>query len=729
MDNFVSESSRVPMSVTRFFTCAAENNDLAAPTTLRHGEKRSFTARADWSEEAVEAFEIALASKCPVDLTPVEENTLPSWLWQRQAASARTENETDARQVFNRVAGAATYRGWKAGLWRDEASAICFFDEIRFLLSERLIALPPSALGKIGLGWAYGKSLVPAIPARVEIAKPVDLAKIDESPIKARSYLLNNKTIDSLLRNDDLSLRAKWNKMLRQTSVSDRLDIRFQDTAHEWDDAQTVDRTPRLALDLLRFLRADGAFDVAALQAAARFATFLLDLSADDLGIAGNPARPLAIGFVNLAAALMALGIAYDSPKGRTTAGALTALLSAECHCASADLAAALGPCPAYREKTEMTRRAMRNRHRAAQGEKSDFERLSILPPVLEVSDDTDLVLVSAARHGWDVALEKLDRYGLRNMELFSLFEDAEIMRFLESAAPSYEPEASLLREALVDAISVRSPSPAFQMRIRNSGLDPAEIAAAYDYLCGTHSFAGAPGLSPADLKRLGFDEPMIAKLESMIPSTTRLSLLFTPWIIGDTYCRERLKIKSKALFDPSFNLLEALGVDETTLRAAEATIYGHKSIDGFLLLSKEQKAVFATRDMLNPFVQIKMAAAIQPFLSNDIKASLSVSQTLSRVARGEILFAAWREGLRSLSLFFEGTAPEESARTAIKLGKIAKIIKTKGPHMPTPMPRSRKVTSTMVQVKTVKQKATATAETVSLKRSVAKRPTTARQR
>ncbi len=101
----------------------------------------------------------------PARLKPVEENTVPSWLWRREADVAALEalpeserfgSETDARQVFDRLAGTWTYWGWKGGYFDGEADAQAFYDELRFMLATQKVAPNSPQWFNTGLHWAYG---------------------------------------------------------------------------------------------------------------------------------------------------------------------------------------------------------------------------------------------------------------------------------------------------------------------------------------------------------------------------------------------------------------------------------------------------------------------------------------------------------------------------------------------------------------------------------------------
>ncbi|HYG88652.1 MAG TPA: vitamin B12-dependent ribonucleotide reductase [Azospirillum sp.] len=101
----------------------------------------------------------------PAALKPVEENTVPSWLWRKTADEAklaelpkdkRYVGETSAKQVFDRLAGTWTYWGWKGGYFDSEGDARAFFDEMRFMLAAQMAAPNSPQWFNTGLHWAYG---------------------------------------------------------------------------------------------------------------------------------------------------------------------------------------------------------------------------------------------------------------------------------------------------------------------------------------------------------------------------------------------------------------------------------------------------------------------------------------------------------------------------------------------------------------------------------------------
>ncbi|HEY8352147.1 MAG TPA: vitamin B12-dependent ribonucleotide reductase, partial [Sphingomonadales bacterium] len=122
---------------------------------------------AHWSQVATDILAQKYFRKAgvPQALKSVEENTVPSWLWRHEAdeealaalpAEKRYGSELSAKQVFDRLAGAWTYWGWKGGYFDAERDARAFFDELRFMLAQQICAPNSPQWFNTGLHWAYG---------------------------------------------------------------------------------------------------------------------------------------------------------------------------------------------------------------------------------------------------------------------------------------------------------------------------------------------------------------------------------------------------------------------------------------------------------------------------------------------------------------------------------------------------------------------------------------------
>ena len=100
------------------------------------------------------------------------------------------------------------------------------------------------------------------------------------------------------------------------------------------------------SLNLMKFVKDDGEFDVEAYAYAARLTITAQEILVDNAGyptpqieLNSHLFRPLGLGYANLGALLMSRGLAYDSDEGRATAAALTAIMTGEAYAQSAVIA------------------------------------------------------------------------------------------------------------------------------------------------------------------------------------------------------------------------------------------------------------------------------------------------------------------------------------------------------------------------------------------------------
>jgi ribonucleoside-diphosphate reductase alpha chain len=126
-----------------------------------------FLVPEHWSQVAADILAQKYFRKAgvPARLKRVEETQVPSWLWRSVADERRlaelaerdrTGGETDARQVFDRLAGTWTYWGWKGGYFTTEDDARAFYDEHRYMLAMQMGAPNSPQWFNTGLNWAYG---------------------------------------------------------------------------------------------------------------------------------------------------------------------------------------------------------------------------------------------------------------------------------------------------------------------------------------------------------------------------------------------------------------------------------------------------------------------------------------------------------------------------------------------------------------------------------------------
>jgi ribonucleoside-diphosphate reductase alpha chain len=166
------------MHIARRFTTAGEDPYATVPFRTAASEIRNpdgsvvfraddIEVPADWSQVACDILAQKYFRKAgvPARLAAIPEDGVPRWLWRStadtEALAALPENEryggeTDARRVFDRMAGTWTHWGWKGGYFDAEEDASTFFDEIRLMLARQMGAPNSPQWFNTGLHWAYG---------------------------------------------------------------------------------------------------------------------------------------------------------------------------------------------------------------------------------------------------------------------------------------------------------------------------------------------------------------------------------------------------------------------------------------------------------------------------------------------------------------------------------------------------------------------------------------------
>ena len=113
----------------------------------------------NWSQVASDVIAQKYFRKAgvPTKTEKVKEKDVPEFLWRSIPASdASFTGETSSKQVFDRLAGAWSYWGWKGGYFSDEKDAQTYFDEMRYMLATQMAAPNSPQWFNTGLHWAYG---------------------------------------------------------------------------------------------------------------------------------------------------------------------------------------------------------------------------------------------------------------------------------------------------------------------------------------------------------------------------------------------------------------------------------------------------------------------------------------------------------------------------------------------------------------------------------------------
>ncbi len=164
------------------------------------------------------------------------------------------------------------------------------------------------------------------------------------------------------------------------------------------------------SLNLMKFRRADGTFDVESFEHAVDIVFLAQEIivspssyPTEQIATNARAFRQLGLGYANLGAYLMADGIPYDSDAGRGIAAAITALMTGRGYLGSARTAAAMGPYERYAENRDAHNSVMRMHRDAAYA--------------LDDRTCSDTALLEAARSTWDDAVSAGEAHGYRNAQ------------------------------------------------------------------------------------------------------------------------------------------------------------------------------------------------------------------------------------------------------------------------------------------------------------------------
>jgi hypothetical protein len=142
------------------FAFTPRTSRIANPDGKVVFEMKDLLAPEPWSQVAVDILAQKYFRKAglPAQSERVAEAGVPEWLQRSTPAAGdpRTGQETDARQVFRRLAGCWTYWGWKGGYFSSEGDARAFYDETCHMLAAQMAAPNSPQWFNTGLHWAYG---------------------------------------------------------------------------------------------------------------------------------------------------------------------------------------------------------------------------------------------------------------------------------------------------------------------------------------------------------------------------------------------------------------------------------------------------------------------------------------------------------------------------------------------------------------------------------------------
>ncbi|MBI2604697.1 MAG: vitamin B12-dependent ribonucleotide reductase [Deltaproteobacteria bacterium] len=469
-----------------------------------------------------------------------------------------------------------------------------------------------------------------------------------------------------------LKARGLFNQIAQAAWACADPGLQFDTTINDWHTCRGTDRihgsnpcSEYMFLDntacnlasvnLLKFLRQDGSFDLEGYRHACRISTIAQEIAVDYasypteiLAKNSHDYRPLGLGYANLGTLLMVQGIPYDSDEGRAWCGALTAIMTGTAYATSAGIAKEKGPFPGFKTNRESMLRVM-NKHRDA------VEEIRALAPP---------ELLEAAREAWDTAVALGEKHGYRNAQTTVLAPTGTIGLLMDCDTTGIEPDFSLVKfKKLAGGGYFKIVNQSIPAALENLGYGEREAAGIIEYAMGALRLRCAPHVNETSLSAKGFTADDFKKIEAALPGVFELEQAFAPHVLGAD-AMKRLGFTPEQIAAKGFSTLKSLGFTAERIEAANEAVCGRMTVEGAPGLKPEHLPVFdcankcgkkGTR-FIAPMGHIKMMSAAQPFLSGAISKTVNMpgESTVEDVA--DVYMQSWKLGIKAIALYRDGS-------------------------------------------------------------------------
>src|SRR4051812_18412140 len=313
------------------------------------------------------------------------------------------------------------------------------------------------------------------------------------------------------------------------------------------------------SLNLLKFLKDDDTFDGELFAKAVEFIITAMDISicfadfpTEAIGQTTVDYRQLGIGYANLGALLMAMGLGYDSDGGRAMAATITSLMTGTSYKRSAQLAGIVGPYNGYARNAEAHKRVMR-KHQAAND-------------VVRTMSIADSQVHKLATKAWADVLKTGEKNGFRNAQASVLAPTGTIGFMMDCDTTGIEPDFSLVKfKKLVGGGSMQIVNQTIPRALKKLGYQDEQIEAIVEFIAENGHVIDAPGLRQEHyevfdtamgaraLKPMGHVRMMAATqpfLSGAISKTVNLPETATVEEIEDIYLQSwKLGLKATAVY------------------------------------------------------------------------------------------------------------------------------------------------------------------------------------
>ena len=427
------------------------------------------------------------------------------------------------------------------------------------------------------------------------------------------------------------------------------------------------------SINLVRFYNEQtGEFDIKGYEHAIRLWTIVLEVSvlmaqfpSKEIAQLSYEFRTLGLGYANLGALLMQMGIPYDSPQGFAITGALTSILGGGSYATSAEMAGELGTFPGYERNATNMLRVIRNHRRAAyNAPRDDYEGLTIYPVGISERDCPG-EMIKAARAAWDHAEMLGVMHGFKNAQVTVLAPTGTIGLIMDCDTTGIEPDFALVKfKKLAGGGYFKIINQSIPPALTKLGYSENQVADIIGYTLGHKTLKGAPFINHETLGAKGFSKDALEKVEKALENAFEIGFAFNKWTFGDDFCKNVLGFSDDQLNDWTFSMLGELGFSKAAIDAANEYVCGTMTVEGAPHLLKEHLPVFDCANRCGKKGQrfisaeghIRQMAAAQPFLSGAISKTINLPSEASIQNVNDAYWLSWTLGLKANALYRDGS-------------------------------------------------------------------------
>ena len=424
------------------------------------------------------------------------------------------------------------------------------------------------------------------------------------------------------------------------------------------------------SINLVKFLQPDGSLNIESYRHAIRLWTIALDITvhmasypSEKIAERTGQLRQLGLGYANLGALLMRLGLPYDSVEGRAYAAGLTAIMTGHAYATSAEMAKDLGPFEGYKVNEGMMRRVIMNHRSAARGGTGFYALTSPVQPLDRTRCPSSLMVW--AEEAWDQAHELGLTHGYRNAQVTVIAPTGTIGLVMDCDTTGVEPDfAHVKHKVLAGGGTMKLINHSVPHALRTLGYSESDIIDIVTYAAGHDSLAHCPIINITRLRDLGVTDVAIERINQALERSLDLSMVITPDTLGIEWCMDKFRMRKEELSMKGFNVLRRLGFTKEEVEIANTWACGTLTLEGAPSLKPEHLRVFecavpagnhGTR-CVSPEGHVRMLGAIQPFVSGGISKTINMPASAEPDDIAAVYRLAYELGVKCIAVYRDGS-------------------------------------------------------------------------